>query len=124
MENRYEQWLDYLAEQKVMHGVVFMEDEKIIENPQKNTEVIIDLLKEKAEEFVIPKEVKKKRVYSEGDEEDDELEMEEDEDGNLTRVEEILFLDDEVDDTFGEKPDDYVFDENKEIKEEDDGWLF
>ena len=123
VENRYEQWLDYLAEQEVMHGVVFMEDEKIIENPQKNTEVIIDLLKEKAEEFVIPKEVKKKRVYSEGDE-DEEDEMEEDEDGNLTRVDEILLLDDEIDDTFGEKPDDYVFEEKKEVEKEDDGWLF
>jgi hypothetical protein len=112
-----------LAEQEVMHGVVFMEDEKIIENPQKNTEVIIDLLKEKAEEFVIPKEVKKKRVYSEGDEDEDD-EMEEDEDGNLTRVDEILLLDDEIDDTFGEKPDDYVFEEKKEVEKEDDGWLF
>ncbi len=50
--------------------------------------------------------------------------MEEDEDGNLTRVEEILLLDDEVDDTFGEKPDGYVFEEPKLEEKEDDGWLF
>lgn len=127
VENRYEQWLDYLAEQEVMHGVIIMdEDSNRLENPQKNTEVIIDLLKEKAEQIVLPKEERKKRVYSEGDEddEDDDVEMEEDEDGNLTRVEEILLLDDEIDDTFGEKPDGYVFEEPKLQEEEDDGWLF
>jgi hypothetical protein len=124
-EDRYEQWLDYLAEQEVMHGIIVMdEDGNHLDNPQKNTEVIIDLLKEKSEQVVLPKEEKKKRVYSEGDEEDDELEMEEDEDGNLTRIEEILLLDDEVDDTFGEKPDGYVFEEPKLEEKEDDGWLF
>jgi DNA polymerase elongation subunit (family B) len=124
-EDRYEQWLDYLAEQEVMHGIIVMdEDGNHLNNPQKNTEVIIDLLKEKSEQIVLPKEQKKKRVYSEGDEEDDEVEMEEDEDGNLTRIEEILFLDDEVDDTFGEKPDGYVFEEPKLEEKEDDGWLF
>jgi hypothetical protein len=100
------------------------EDGNHLDNPQKNTEVIIDLLKEKSEQIVLPKEQKKKRVYSEGDEEDDELEMEEDEDGNLTRTEEILLLDDEIDDTFGEKPDGYVFEEPKLEEKEDDGWLF
>jgi hypothetical protein len=124
-EDRYEQWLDYLAEQEVMHGIIVMdEDGNHLNNPQKNTEVIIDLLKEKSEQIVLPKEQKKKRVYSEGDEEDDELEMEEDEDGNLTRTEEILLLDDEIDDTFGEKPDGYVFEEPKLEEKEDDGWLF
>lgn len=126
VENRYEQWLDYLAEQEVMHGVIVMdEDGNRLDNPQKNTEVIIDLLKEKAEQIELPKEERKKRVYSEGDEDDDdEVEMEEDEDGNLTRVEEILLLDDEIDDTFGEKPDGYVFEEPKLEEKEDDGWLF
>jgi DNA polymerase elongation subunit (family B) len=124
-EDRYEQWLDYLAEQEVMHGIIVMdEDSNHLDNPQKNTEVIIDLLKEKSEQIVLPKEQKKKRVYSEGDEEDDELEMEEDEDGNLTRTEEILLLDDEIDDTFGEKPDGYVFEEPKLEEKENDGWLF
>lgn len=125
IENRYEQWLDYISEQEIMHGVlIFDEDGNKSDILQKNSKVIVDLLKEKSEQVELPKEERKKRVYLEGDEDDDdELEMEEDEDGNLTRLEEILLLDDEIDDTYGEKPDDYVFEENKS-DEEDDGWLF
>jgi hypothetical protein len=125
IENRYEQWLDYISEQEIMHGVlIFDEDGDKSDILQKNSKVIVDLLKEKSEQVELPKEERKKRVYLEGDEDDDdELEMEEDEDGNLTRLEEILLLDDEIDDTYGEKPDDYVFEENKS-DEEDDGWLF
>jgi hypothetical protein len=33
-------------------------------------------------------------------------------------------LDDEVDDTYAEKPDDYVFEEIPPVVKEDDGWLF
>jgi DNA polymerase elongation subunit (family B) len=125
IENRYEEWLDYISEQEIMHGVlIFDEDGDKSDILQKNSKVIVDLLKEKSEQVELPKEERKKRVYLEGDEDDDdELEMEEDEDGNLTRLEEILLLDDEIDDTYGEKPDDYVFEENKS-DEEDDGWLF
>jgi DNA polymerase elongation subunit (family B) len=125
VENRYEQWLDYISEQEIMHGVlIFDEDGDKSDILRKNSKVIVDLLKEKSEQVELPKEERKKRVYLEGHEDDDdELEMEEDEDGNLTRLEEILLLDDEIDDTYGEKPDDYVFEENKS-DEEDDGWLF
>jgi DNA polymerase elongation subunit (family B) len=125
VENRYEQWLDYISEQEIMHGVlIFDEDGDKSDILRKNSKVIVDLLKEKSEQIELPKEERKKRVYLEGNEdEDDELEMEEDENGNLTRFEEVLLLDDEIDDTYGEKPDDYVFEENKS-DEEDDGWLF
>jgi hypothetical protein len=124
-ENRYEQWLEYVSEQEVMHGIIVMDENgSNTDVLQKNSKVIVDLLKEKSESVELPKEERKKRVYLENEEdEDSELEMEEDEDGNLTRIEEILLLDDEVDDTYGEKPDDYVFEEVKE-KEDDDGWLF
>jgi DNA polymerase elongation subunit (family B) len=128
-DNRYEAWMDYLAEQAVLTGdTITLDDtnidEVIIEKP--SSEVVVELLKETASQIELPKEEKKKKVYSEGDEDDDELEMEEDEDGNLTRSEEILNLDDEFDDTFGEKPDGYVFEEKKEEPkiEEEDEWPF
>ena len=128
-DNRYEAWMDYLAEQAVLTGdTITLDDinidEVVIEKP--SSEVVVELLKETASQIELPKEEKKKKVYSEGDEDDDELEMEEDEDGNLTRSEEILNLDDEFDDTFGEKPDDYVFEEKKEEPkiEEEDEWPF
>jgi hypothetical protein len=124
-ENRYEQWLEYVSEQEVMHGVIVMDENgHNADISQKNSKVIIDLLKEKLETIELPKEERKKRVYLESEEDEDtELELEVDEDGNLTRIEEILLLDDEVDDTYGEKPDDYVSEESKP-DEDDDGWLF
>ena len=123
VDNRYEVWMDYLAEQAVLTGdTITLDDTNIdtvvIEKPK--SEVVVEMLKEKASQIELPKEEKKKKVYSEGDE-DDELEMEEDEDGTLTRSEEILNLDDEFDDTFGEKPDGYTFEEKKE---EEDEWPF
>jgi hypothetical protein len=68
---------------------------------------VIEKVVKKAEKIVIEEKVvvKKKRVYSEGDEDEDELE--EDENGNVVRNDEELRLDDEYDDTFGEIPDDY-----------------
>jgi DNA polymerase elongation subunit (family B) len=128
-DNRYEAWMDYLAEQAFMTGdTETINDTNIdvvvIEKPK--SEVVVELIKETASQIELPKEEKKKKTYSEGDEDDDELEMEEDEDGNLTRSEEILNLDDEFDDTFGEKPDGYVFEEKKEEPkvEEEDEWPF
>ena len=56
--------------------------------------------------------------------EDDELEMEEDEDGNLTRSDEVLLLDDEHDDTFGEIPDGYYDGDGKLEEEPEDEWGF
>jgi hypothetical protein len=96
-------------------------DTVLIERPKQ--EIVVELIKETTSKITITKEEKKKKVYSEGDE-DDELEMEEDEDGNLSRSEEILNLDDEFDDTFGEKPDGYTFEENKEEPKEEDEWSF
>jgi hypothetical protein len=67
--------------------------------------------------------IKKKRVMLEDDEDTDELE--EDENGELIREDEDLKLDDEIDDTYAQKPDGYVtLDEENEEPKEDDGWLF
>jgi DNA polymerase elongation subunit (family B) len=132
-EDRYQQFMDYMAEQRVMNGdeITILDSEgnditgKTILT--KHSENVIELLKEKAKEVITNSpETKKKRVFLEGDEDDEDgLEMEEDEDGNLTRTEEILLLDDEVDDTYAEKPDGYVFEEKLPvIEEEKDEWLF
>lgn len=132
-EDRYQQFMDYMAEQRVMNGdkITILDSEgnditgKTILT--KDSENVIELLKEKAKEVITNSpETKKKRVFLEGDEDDEDgLEMEEDEDGNLTRTEEILLLDDEVDDTYAEKPDGYIFEEKPPVVEEEkDEWLF
>jgi DNA polymerase elongation subunit (family B) len=136
-DNRYELYLEYLTELQFMSGETTTntyEDVELLEN----TDIAVDKLKEAAEKVVITTTViKKKRVLSEGDE-DEENEFEEDEDGNLTRTDEILHLDDEYDDTFGDMPEGYVVDETasvngmdkeaelqKEVKpEEPDEWGF
>ena len=123
-DNRYEQWLDYLAECKILTGNtitnVFEEVEKT-----ETTEKIAEKLKEKADQTTIVKEeTKKKKQSSEGDDDEDE-ELEEDEDGNVSRSDEELQLDDEVDDTYGEKPDGYTPNIKIEEKlEKEDEWPF
>lgn len=112
LDNRYEQWLDSVAERRILTG------ETLSDSIEINYEVIDELaekIKVKAAQVVIKTEdePKKKRVFSEG-EEDDELEYEEDEDGNLTRTDETIQLDDEFDDTVGEIPDGYVVSENND----------
>ena len=115
-DDRYEQWLDYMAECNVMTGQTYDMFATIEEGlSEYETEVVIeeiDIITEKvikkAESIIIEKavEIKKKRTYSESEEEDDDIE--EDENGNIVRNDENLNLDDEYDDTFGEMPDDYV----------------
>jgi hypothetical protein len=109
-DNKYEEWLDYLAECKVMTGETMVAEFETIVNTE-NMDIVLDRVKEKSAKVVIeqPVEVKKKRVMSEGDEDEDEIE--EDEDGNIIRNDENLLLDDEFDDTFGEVPDGYVISE-------------
>ena len=123
-DDRYELWLDYLAEHKHLSGDTFSYD---VETTNSDIKDITEKFNEKAKELLVEvKEVKKKRVYSENEEEDEELE--EDEDGNIIRTEENLLLDDEYDDTFGEMPDGYVISEPikviiEETKPEED-WGF
>ena len=118
-DNRYEEWLDYLAECKVMTGDTTLATFNVIERAE-NMEVVLEKVKEKASQVVIeqPVVVKKKRVMSEGDEDDDEIE--EDEDGNLIRADEDLKLDDEFDDTFGEVPEGYVVDDSPSYVDADE----
>ena len=123
-DDRYEQWLDYLAECTMMTGQTYNMFTEIEEGmTEHETEVVIESIDiitkkvmKKAETIVIEEQVvvKKKRTYSEGDEDEDELE--EDENGNVVRNDENLNLDDEYDDTFGEMPDDYVS-ESVSVKE-------
>jgi DNA polymerase elongation subunit (family B) len=128
-DDKYQQYLDYLAEQRVLNGDEIRIYDEELNNitetfVQPKAEEIVDLLKEKAKEAVTSKiEDKKKRVFLEDEDDEEDLEMEEDEDGNLTRIDEILLLDDEVDDTFGENPQEFI-ELEKENEKEDDGWLF
>ncbi len=112
-EDRYQQWLDYVNESNVMSGKSSYDNIEISEKLEnKDVDMLTEKLKEKASAIISeqPVVVKKKRVYSESDEDEDDLE--EDEDGNLIRTDEEIQLDDEFDDTFGEVPDGYVVDES------------
>jgi hypothetical protein len=106
-DNRYELWLDYLEEYRIMSGetVTIVTDEVEIDDFE-----LMGKLKQKADSVVINKPIveKKKRVYSETEEENEELE--EDEDGYVIRLDEELLLDDEFDDTLSDVPDGYVAD--------------
>ena len=102
-DNKYESWLDYLAERKVLTGETLTIETS--DSLLKNKESIIDLIQVNANKPLVKEEPKKKKQVSEDEE---EIEMIEDEDGNLTRADEDLKLDDEFDDTFAEKPDDYI----------------
>jgi hypothetical protein len=126
VDNRYELYLEYLTELKFMSGeTISVSVEEIEFNT--NTDEVIKSLKEAAEKVIITvDEPKKKKVLSDS-EDGDEDEFEEDENGNLTRSDEILQLDDEFDDTFGDMPEGYVVDEYNEpetIIEEEDEWGF
>jgi hypothetical protein len=109
-DNRYEQWLDYVAEFEVMTGKTdgyqeYLESTKL----EIDLSVVAENVSKKEVELIkdLKTAEKPKRKYSENeDDEDDELE--EDEDGNVIRNDEDLLLDDEFDDTFGEMPDDYI----------------
>jgi len=108
--DKYELWLDYLLEYKIMTGdTVSIETEEV----EINDYELLGKLKEKAESIIIEKPIveKKKRVYSENEDEDDDEAIVEDEDGNILREDEELKLDDEFDDTFSELPDGYVIDD-------------
>lgn len=102
-DDRYQAWLDYIAERKSLTGQT--EDTQFIEIIEKDANIVAEQLKEAAKQAAPKEEPKKKKKLSEGD--DDEEEMEEDEDGNAVRSDEVLQLDDEFDDTSGEKPEGY-----------------
>lgn len=103
-DDRYDLWLDYLEECRIMSGetITIATEEVEIDDFE-----LLGKLKEKADSIVIvpPVVEKKKRVYSE---EEEEEEIEEDEEGNIIRRDEELLLDDEFDDTFSEVPEGYV----------------
>lgn len=113
LDNRYEQWLDFIAERNLLTGATINID--VVEIQPKNIEVIAEKIKAKASLVELPKEEpKKKRVYSEGGDDDDgEVETEEDDAGDTVRVDDVLQLDDEIDDTQGDIPDGYVIGDNK-----------
>lgn len=114
VDDAYESWLNYIAERKMLTG------ETITINVSESTkEMIVDKLKTIEKPTLVEEAPKKAKTSSEDDDEDEEIE--EDEEGNLIRDDEVLKLDDEIDDTYGEKPDDYVF--NKAEPKEDE-WPF
>jgi DNA polymerase elongation subunit (family B) len=129
LDNRYELYLDYISERNFMTGetiTINFEEETSEEEKNQEIEAKLELIKEAASKIVIDApETKKKRVLSEGESEDeeDEVEYELDENGNLVRSDEVLLLDDEIDDTISEIPDGYIVNEENKIIE-DNEWGF
>jgi hypothetical protein len=115
-DNRYDMWLDYLLECKIMSGETISIE---TEESEISDFELLGKLKQKADTVVIEKSIveKKKRVYSENEEDVDD-ETEEDENGNIVRADEELILDDEFDDTFIEIPDEYLISETENISVE------
>lgn len=117
-DDKYEQWLDYVAEQKVLTGETYNTNFDTL-NKLDNVETL-ELVKKLKTNNVKPiqKNVIKTKITSEdNDGDDDEDIFTQDENGNIIRKDETLFLDDEFDDTFGEIPDDYIVDENNSLGE-------
>lgn len=134
-ENRYDKWLDYLNERRLLTGetntiTVEEKDQAEIDSVQVD-ETLKEKLKEKAAQVVIVKETetKKKKVTSGDDDDedgDDDGELTEEDIRKIRSEDEDLKLDDEIDDTFGEIPDGYIINSpvKEEKKEDDDDWLF
>jgi hypothetical protein len=126
-DDKYEEYLDYLMERKVMTG-----DTMEIDFPTTEiTGVVLDskidlsnILKTKSNKSIPTKEPKKKKKLSEGDEDDEnDIEEIEDDNGDIVRSDDVLLLDDEFDDTFGEIPDNYKPISTEEIQIKDN-WNF
>jgi DNA polymerase elongation subunit (family B) len=135
LDNRYQEYLDYLNEQEVMTGKTMdiftelVDEVEEITPLEKDTNTLVTLLKEKASEVIVQKEEKKKRVLSESEsEEDGEVSEEEDDNGDMVRNDDVIQLDDEIDDTYAELPDDYeqdtIIEPFIEKVEEEDEWGF
>jgi len=101
-DNRYDQWLDYVAECKVLTGdtlsIEFEEIEDYVEITEQTN--IAEILKEKASKVVIVEPIKeiKKKIISDDDDEEDETD------------DEVIKFDDEFDDTIAEIPEGYIVD--------------
>ncbi len=121
IDEKYQIWLDYVAERKVLMGEDIQHKNTNDVDSDKIVEAVKSSFDNTSNEIKIDRQ-KKKRIWLEDEDSDTELEMEEDEDGNLTRIEEIISLDDEVDDTLPDKPD--YLNEEDESETTEDGWLF
>jgi hypothetical protein len=120
-EQRYELWLEYIIEQRFLTGET---ESIVIDEIESKKDNVVDKIAEYALEIksvVQSNESNKKSKDSEDDEDDSD---DEDDDSETGRDDEELKLDDEFDDTFGDVPDDYVFEQPKEENVVDDEWPF
>jgi len=112
--DRYEQWLDYNAENIVMTGSTVetsgqMElfSDSDIDSVIKRVKVKSKTATKKSIAMLNAEKAEPKKKASE-DEDDEEVVFILDANGQLVRKDEILQLDDEFDDTFGDMPEGYV----------------
>jgi hypothetical protein len=113
-ENKYQQYLDYIFERKVLSGTTGTTVTDIDASELKKDTGFTTLLKEVSDKVVIakPNIIKQiKHSESEDDDDDDGTSLGEDSEGDLVRSDDKLLLDDEFDDTVGEIPDGYIVDD-------------
>jgi DNA polymerase elongation subunit (family B) len=113
-EQRYELWLDYIIEQKFLSG----ETETIkVDEIDVDKENIVEKITEYSKEVKVT--VEPANILQKSDDDD---ESEDEEESETDEYDDGFKLDDEFDDTFADTPDDYVFEQPKEVEE--DEWPF
>lgn len=124
--DRYEQWLDYKTECKIMTGETKTDTIQLELFEESKIGEVIEKVKTKAKTVKIEKPVDVKvSKPSEDGEDGEENVFAYDKDGNLIRTDEIIQLDDEVDDTVGDMPDGYVINDKPYVEEvPEDDWGF
>ncbi len=120
-KDRYQKYLDYLYERSVMTGdTINLVSDEVIEIEPKKIIKVIDKIKDNFNKVKLDDEITPiiKKKISESESEDEESEITIDANGNIIRHAEILQLDDEIDDTEGILPEDYVHIEVQLTEEE------
>lgn len=120
-EQRYELWLEYIIEQRFLSGET---ESIVIDEVESKKDNVVDKIAEYALEIKSVVQSNESNKKSKDSEEDEDESDDEDDDSETGRDDEELKLDDEFDDTFGDVPDDYVFEQPKEENVVDDEWPF
>jgi DNA polymerase elongation subunit (family B) len=119
-DNVYEEWLNYIAEKELFSGnTITIDDSESTRTYMSDAIEVVNNFNKNLKNIEEAKQEKKKRIFSEGGDDDDDDGIEEDENGELIRNDEIIILDDEIDDTFPEVPEDYIISETKKVDDDD-----
>jgi DNA polymerase elongation subunit (family B) len=122
-DDRYEQWLDYMAEQAIMTGDTI---DMYKNNKEINIDVVVDKIKEVSKTIVLKTDTTKNKLKKSQDDDESDDDDELNEDNNIDEIMDPSLWEDGVDELQPEIPDDYEITSSQieEIKEEEDEWGF